>query len=84
MLKQARLDAGLTQRTLAARLGRPHSFPNKVEAAERELNVIELLDYCTALGVDFVLFVSEVPAAVQVLRQTNPTTGKSAHDASEG
>lgn len=41
-LRQARLDAGLTQSDVAARLGKPQSFISKVELGERCLDVVEL------------------------------------------
>jgi transcriptional regulator with XRE-family HTH domain len=56
-LRRARIKQGLTQRDVAARLQKPASYPHKVENAERELNVIELIDYCAALNVDFIEFI---------------------------
>lgn len=47
----ARLKAGLTQRQLAARLGRAHSFVGKIESGERQLNVLEFCELADALGV---------------------------------
>ncbi|MFA5009983.1 MAG: helix-turn-helix transcriptional regulator [Patescibacteria group bacterium] len=41
-LKQARLSAGLTQKEVAQKLGKPQSFVSKVEAGERRLDIIEL------------------------------------------
>ena len=66
-LREAREAAGLTQRELAARLGKPPSFPHKAETAERELNIVELMDYCAALDVNFLSFVRELAAAIQNL-----------------
>jgi hypothetical protein len=45
-------DKKLTQVEVAAKLGKPRSFTFKVENAERELNALELVDYCEALGID--------------------------------
>ncbi len=67
-LRAAREGAGLSQRALAARLNKPPSYPHKVETAERELNVIELMDYCAALGVDFSAFVRELTEELAKLR----------------
>lgn len=44
-LKQARLDAGLTQVEVAKALGHPQSFVSKCESGERRLDPVELLDY---------------------------------------
>ncbi|ATQ55899.1 helix-turn-helix domain-containing protein [Paracoccus yeei] len=51
-LKQARLDAGLTQTELAERLKRPQSFVAKYENGERRIEVVELVEIATAVGSD--------------------------------
>lgn len=51
-LKQARLDAGLTQKQLADKLGKPQSYVAKYELAERRLDVIEFGNVCKVLGLD--------------------------------
>lgn len=51
-LVAARAKAGITQRELARRLGRSHSFVGKVESGERQLNVLEFCELADALGVD--------------------------------
>lgn len=63
---------GLTQREVAARLCKPPAFPHKIEHAERDLNVVELIDYCEALGIDFVQFAAEIAQAVRELRGATP------------
>ena len=50
VLTTARHDAGLTQRDLATRLRRAHSFVGKIESGERQLNVLEFCEYAEALG----------------------------------
>lgn len=52
LLAEARRTAGLTQVTLAKKLGRPQSFVSKFESGERRLDVIEFLEVARALGVD--------------------------------
>lgn len=47
-LRQVRLDAGLTQVDLAARLDKPQSFVAKVETQERRLDVIEFAKWMMA------------------------------------
>jgi transcriptional regulator with XRE-family HTH domain len=44
-LRQARLDAGLTQLEVAQRLGKPQSYVSKCESGERRVDFIELLDF---------------------------------------
>lgn len=51
-LKAARQRVGMTQRELARRLGRSHSFVGKIESGERQLNVLEFCELADALGVD--------------------------------
>ena len=49
-LKQARLDAGLTQTELADRLKRPQSFVAKYENGERRVEVVEFIQIVGAIG----------------------------------
>lgn len=51
-LKQARLDAGLTQTELADRLERPQSFVAKYENGERKVEVVEFVQIVSAIGCD--------------------------------
>lgn len=76
LLLQARHKAGLTQREVAARLRKPAAFPHKVEHGEREINIVELLDYCEALELDFTEFAAQVKRAVQDLRSPSPLAQK--------
>ncbi|GAB3130778.1 hypothetical protein GCM10027289_16110 [Tsukamurella serpentis] len=50
LLRQLRVDAGLTQVQVAERLGEPQSFVSKYESGERRLDVIELKHVVEALG----------------------------------
>ena len=47
----ARTDAGLSQRELAKRLGKPPSYVAKIELRERRLDVVEFIALLRALGV---------------------------------
>ena len=51
-LVTARVKAGITQRELARRLGRSHSFVGKIESGERQLNVLEFCELADALKVN--------------------------------
>ena len=41
-LRQARLEAKLTQGQVAQQLGRPQSFVSKIEAGERRVDFVEI------------------------------------------
>jgi transcriptional regulator with XRE-family HTH domain len=43
-LKQARVEAELTQVEVAKKLKRPQSFVSKIESGERRVDVVELID----------------------------------------
>lgn len=49
-LVNMRRVAGLTQRELAAKLEREHSFVWRIESGERRLDVVEFAWVCRALG----------------------------------
>ncbi len=49
-MKQARIDAGLTQVELAAKLGRPQTWVSKCELGERRADFVELEDIAAACG----------------------------------
>ena len=52
ILVEARERAGLTQRDLAARLKRPHSFVGRIEAGERRVDVIEFIEIARVMDID--------------------------------
>lgn len=51
---QRRQELGLTQRQLAERLGVIHSLIGKIETGDRRLDVLEFIEYCQALELDFI------------------------------
>lgn len=60
LLRSARIDAGLTQAQLAARLDQDQTFVSKYESAERRLDILELREICQAIGIDFVEFIGRL------------------------
>ena len=52
LLRELREQAGLTQRDLAERVGRPQPWVRKSETGERRLDVTEFLAWSEACGVD--------------------------------
>lgn len=51
ILKNLRVDAGVTQIDMANRLGKAQSYVSKYESGERKLDFVEVMDICEALGV---------------------------------
>ncbi|MDO4894522.1 MULTISPECIES: helix-turn-helix domain-containing protein [Moraxella] len=51
-LRQERLEHRLTMRQLAQRLGKPHSYVQRVEEGDRRLDIVEFVWYCQALQID--------------------------------
>ena len=56
----ARQAAGLTQRQLAAKLKRSNSFVWKLEAGERQVNVLEFIEISRTLGVKASKLIAEI------------------------
>jgi transcriptional regulator with XRE-family HTH domain len=44
-LRQARLEAGLSQVEVAQKLDKPQSYVSKCESGERRVDVVELIDF---------------------------------------
>ncbi len=59
-LRLARKVANLTQEDMANRLQQTQSFVSKCERGERRLDVIELRQFCRAMGIPFVDFVQSL------------------------
>lgn len=67
-LRQARLDARLTQQDLAEKLGKPQSFVAKCENGKRRIDVVEFVRICDALGLKASREITRVP-------QPRPSSG---------
>ena len=52
LLRELRLQAGVTQQVLAKRLGNTQTFISKVERGERRLDLVEFVEVCEALDID--------------------------------
>lgn len=46
-LKQARVEAGLTQVEVAQKLNQPQSYVSRCESGERRVDAVELSDFAT-------------------------------------
>jgi len=63
LLREARQGAGLTQVQLAERLDIPQAVVSNVERGERRLDLVELCEYCEALGIELSEFVAKFQQA---------------------
>ena len=62
LLKKIRVDKGLKQSDLANQLGRTQSYVSKYESGELQLDILELRNICSLLGLslaDFVMHLEE-------------------------
>ncbi len=64
MIREARLNAGLTQAKLSDKLGKPQSYVAKYETGERRLDVIELLNILAVIGQNPTEFISRLQMAI--------------------
>lgn len=60
VLRTAREHSRTTQEQLAARLNETQSFVSKCERGERRLDIIELRDWCNAIGITITEFVDRL------------------------
>jgi ribosome-binding protein aMBF1 (putative translation factor) len=60
LLRQARLEAGLEQQDLAARLAVPVSVLSKMETGHRGVDVLELRALCAAIGLPLGTFAARL------------------------
>jgi transcriptional regulator with XRE-family HTH domain len=57
LLRELRLEAGLTQAELGSRIQKDQTFISKYESGERRLDILEVRELCRALGVPLTEFV---------------------------
>lgn len=59
-LVKARKKADITQQELAKTLKRPQSFVSKFELGERRLDILEFIEICEIINVDFKAILKKV------------------------
>ena len=64
-LRQARIDAGLTQVEASRQLGKPQSFVSKIESGERRVDIVEVFAISRLYGKTLSYF-DEVETASEV------------------
>jgi transcriptional regulator with XRE-family HTH domain len=65
VFKAVRGRAGLTQASLAERVGESQSFISKCERGERRIDVIELRTFCSVFGVSIGEFVRRLEVEIR-------------------
>lgn len=76
LLRQLRIDAGLTQIELASRLQQSQSFVSKYESGERRLDLLEIRQICEAVGLTLTEFVSRLEDSLDEAKRAIPKTTK--------
>ncbi|MBP0495808.1 helix-turn-helix domain-containing protein [Pararoseomonas indoligenes] len=73
ILTKKRIEAGLTQQELAARMHRLQAYVSRIENGERRLTLEDFMDFSEALGLneqEFLDTVREAPAYRTIRRTT--------------
>lgn len=65
LLRDMRLEAGLTQAELAARVEKDQAYVSRYESGQRRLDVLELREICQAVGVSLEAFVKRLEGALK-------------------
>ncbi|CRY54667.1 MULTISPECIES: helix-turn-helix domain-containing protein [Yersinia] len=68
ILRQTRIEQGISQQHLAKVLNRPQSFVAKVESGERRLDFVELIHIARLLSIEEFLLTSKIMSAVVSIR----------------
>ena len=63
LLRKLRIDAGMSQEEIAAKIERTQSFIGKCERGERRLDIIELQAFCNAIGITLSDFTRQLEKA---------------------
>ncbi|HEX8557744.1 MAG TPA: helix-turn-helix transcriptional regulator [Pyrinomonadaceae bacterium] len=65
LLREIRIEAGLTQMELAVHIGRDQTFVSKYESGQRRLDVLEVREICQAVGSTLEEFVKRLEKALK-------------------
>lgn len=65
LLREIRIEAGLTQMELAERIERDQTFVSKYESGQRRLDVLELREICQSIGLTLEEFVRRIEKALK-------------------
>jgi transcriptional regulator with XRE-family HTH domain len=65
LLREMRLEAGLTQVELAVRVGKHQAHVSRYESGQRRLDVLEVREICQALGTTLEEFARRLEKALK-------------------
>lgn len=65
LLRELRIEAGLTQGELGARIGKDQTFVSKYESGVRRLDILELREVCQALDLTLGEFVRRLEKSLK-------------------
>jgi transcriptional regulator with XRE-family HTH domain len=60
LLREVRVEAGVTQVELAARIEKDQAYVSRYESGQRRLDVLEVREICQALGITLEEFVKRL------------------------
>jgi transcriptional regulator with XRE-family HTH domain len=60
LLREVRLETGLTQVDLATRIEKDQAYVSRYESGQRRLDVLEVREICQALGITLEEFVKKL------------------------
>jgi transcriptional regulator with XRE-family HTH domain len=65
LLREIRIEAGLTQMELAVRIERDQTFVSKYESGQRRLDVLEAREICQVIGITLEEFARRLEKALK-------------------
>ena len=65
LLREMRVEAGLTQVDLAARIEKDQAYVSRYESGQRRLDVLEVREICQAIGITLEEFVKKLEKALK-------------------
>lgn len=65
LLREMRIEAGLTQVDLAARIEKDQAYVSRYESGQRRLDVLEVREICQVVGVTLGEFVKRLESALK-------------------
>ncbi len=65
LLREMRIEAGLTQVDLAARIEKDQTYVSRYESGQRRLDVLEVREICQVVGVTLEAFAKRLEGALK-------------------